>query len=143
MEIDEHLKYTLYVSPTQQDVEILLLTRRLPACNSTRAHAPVNPWFRAVRRTTSCEMAARKAKVRESERVAPALGDGRNLCMRCFIMRVALPASADRCGHEKNGIERRLHERDRIMVWWFSVFNTEFIQRLRLLSTCAPGGDMA
>jgi hypothetical protein len=47
MEIDEHLKYTLYVFPAPHDTD-RLLADQAPACNSTRARELVNPWSLGV-----------------------------------------------------------------------------------------------
>lgn len=54
MEIDEHLKYTLYVTAIHllQTMQLSLIP--IPACNSTLAPEPANPWSRAGRPTTSC-----------------------------------------------------------------------------------------
>lgn len=54
MEIDEHLKYTLYVYCEERKKEELRIPNfALPASNSTHAPAQANPWSPAGRRTIS------------------------------------------------------------------------------------------
>lgn len=89
MEIDEHLKYTLYVLLHIANLQNCVLTHS-PACNSTLAHAPVSPWSRAARQTTSCERrGSRRSRRRKAAAAAAAKGGfGRRckiyLCMHCF-----------------------------------------------------------
>ena len=45
MEIDEHLKYTLYVAHLRP---MFCLLTESPACNSTRAREPASPWSLGV-----------------------------------------------------------------------------------------------
>ena len=58
MEIDEHLKYTLYVSPLPSTPRMQQLTLVLTACNSTLAPAQASPWSPAAHPTTSCKSSA-------------------------------------------------------------------------------------
>lgn len=65
MEIDEHLKYTLYVD---KDTFLLTCSTLLtfssptPAYNSTRAHALANPWSPAAPPTTSSRRPKKEKK---------------------------------------------------------------------------------
>jgi hypothetical protein len=52
MEIDEHLKYTLYVLHLLQKV----VANVAPVCNSTPARALASRWFREGLQTTSCKL---------------------------------------------------------------------------------------
>jgi hypothetical protein len=81
MEIDEHLKYTLYVSPTLNSSYTILIYFPFAACNSTLAHARVNPWSRAARRTTSCEQ-----DVKERGKDCQHVEAGDFLCNAAFMM---------------------------------------------------------
>lgn len=57
MEIDEHLKYTLYVMPISQHTKpkrTIPANTQSPACNSTPAPEPASLWSPAGHPTTSC-----------------------------------------------------------------------------------------
>ena len=58
MEIDEHLKYTLYVHSCLRAFYPTLLTP-LPASNLTHAPERANRWSHAERRITSCKRQTR------------------------------------------------------------------------------------
>lgn len=64
MEIDEHLKYTLYdsLAPRDHVCPPLQLTKWLTAYNSTPALEPANPWSPAELPTTSCRVAMPKRR---------------------------------------------------------------------------------
>jgi hypothetical protein len=64
MEIDEHLKYTLYVTAIHSSPEMRLSLTFISACNSTHAPEPANPWSRAGRPTTSCNCRHKAARRR-------------------------------------------------------------------------------
>jgi hypothetical protein len=59
MEIDEHLKYTLYVSAS---LLYAFSTNVIVASSSILARALVNQWFRAGLRTTSCRQSQQLSK---------------------------------------------------------------------------------
>lgn len=56
MEIDEHLKYTLYVFTFISWPLMELPLTPNPACNSTPAPEPASPWSPAEHPTTSCNL---------------------------------------------------------------------------------------
>lgn len=76
MEIDEHLKYTLYVVPylLPQNLHVMLI--RMPAYNSTPAHEPANRWYRAEHPTTSCKSRTHALRTPQTKR--------RDTLLRCI-----------------------------------------------------------
>jgi len=59
MEIDEHLKYTLYVAASML---CAFSTDRIIASSSIPARVLANQWFRAGLRTTSCRQGQQLSK---------------------------------------------------------------------------------
>ena len=81
MEIDEHLKYTLYVSAAFRSTRTSLM--RSLAYNSTPAREPANPWSLAEHQTTSCRSCMHRVEMQPLSTGLPGLDS-----IECIILQV-------------------------------------------------------
>jgi serine/threonine-protein phosphatase 2A catalytic subunit len=96
MEIDEHLKYTLYVPSLITKLLLRTLTDHFSACNSTHVPGLGSPWSAAGHQTTSSRCRRTSTQIPDYKSRRPSQVKEKKLCAMDSMITTGGPNEADR-----------------------------------------------